>query len=454
MKQRQYYFSTRDLLMMAALAALGGVVGTYLSAVGSFFRSVLGFAGTMQWAAGIHVLWLTLAVGLTGKPGAGTVTGILKGAVELLTGNTHGILIVLVDVIAGLLVDIGFLPFRDKETTVAYAVAGGLASASNVFIFQLFASLPADVLAYGALVLIGGVAFLSGALFAGVLGRVLLNGLKQAGVIKDRPSVPIRGRIYPAFLILVVLLTMGLGFYLRSALAGPSAVAISGAVMAPYAYPEEHGDIVEITAESTLHSVTTRYRGIPVRELVSRAQPVPEANMLLITAADGYAFFIDMNEVHNSESLLLTRQGQGEDTTYNIVGAENSKAWVRGVSQLIVGSDAALDITGALASPYPYNPADWQFEMDSTDVALSDGPQKLQGAPLSAILPTMDPTPDAQTIVLHTNGTPVTLGLSEVLDDDEVRIFTIIDAEGIRFAVARMNGRVLAESVTYITVKK
>ena len=55
MTRRQSYFSTRDLLMMAALAALGGVVGTYVNAIGDAFQSVFGFAGTTQWAAGLHV---------------------------------------------------------------------------------------------------------------------------------------------------------------------------------------------------------------------------------------------------------------------------------------------------------------------------------------------------------------------------------------------------------------
>ena len=63
MSQRRYHFTTRDLLMMAALAAMGGVTSTYVNAVGDIFQSVTGFAGTTQWAAGLHVLWLTLAVG-------------------------------------------------------------------------------------------------------------------------------------------------------------------------------------------------------------------------------------------------------------------------------------------------------------------------------------------------------------------------------------------------------
>ena len=37
MSDKGYYFSTRDLLMMAALAALGGVTGTYVNAVGDLF---------------------------------------------------------------------------------------------------------------------------------------------------------------------------------------------------------------------------------------------------------------------------------------------------------------------------------------------------------------------------------------------------------------------------------
>ncbi|MGD8905233.1 MAG: ECF transporter S component, partial [Anaerolineae bacterium] len=207
MTQRRTYFTTRDLLMMAALAALGGVVSTYVNAVGDVFQSIFGFAGTTQWAAGLHVLWLTLAVGLTRKQGAGTITGLLKGGVELLTGNTHGLLVVLVDVVAGLLVDLGFLPFRKKDSLAAYCLAGGLASASNVFVFQLFASVPSDTLAYWALLLVAGVAALSGVLFAGLLSHGLLNALRRAGVVKDAAPAPM-GSAYPVFLLVAALLTV------------------------------------------------------------------------------------------------------------------------------------------------------------------------------------------------------------------------------------------------------
>ncbi len=452
MSHREYYFTLRDLLMMAALAALGGVVSTYVNAIGDFFQSILGFAGTTQWAAGLHVLWLTLAVGLTGKQGAGTVTGILKGVVELLSGNTHGLLVVLVDVVAGLLVDLGFLPFRNKDSLPAYALAGGLASASNVFVFQLFASLPADVLAYGAMFLVGGVAFASGVLFAGLLGRVLLNALRRAGVVRDRAPAPRTGSVYPILLASAAVLALVLGVYLRQALRGPATVHVGGAVQAPYDYPLEHGDIPLITAEATLRDVTSRYSGIPVRELIERAQPQPNVSLLLIQASDGYAFFVSMDEVRENESLLLAPQGQGEDASYNVVGPRNSKAWVRGVEEMSVIGAATLEVSGALEHPSPYGPDDWQFEMDSTSLDVGEGPKKYQGAPLGQVLQAMSPRPEATTVLLH-DGEPVSLPLADVLRDDDLRIFTIIGGTDVSFAVARMNGEVILPRVTRIEVR-
>jgi ABC-type thiamin/hydroxymethylpyrimidine transport system permease subunit len=453
MGQRRTYFSTRDLLMMAALAALGGVVSTYINAIGDFFQSIFGFAGTTQWAAGLHVLWLTLAVGLTRKQGAGTVTGILKGGVELLTGNTHGLLIVLIDVVAGLLVDLGFLPFRNKDSLPAYCLAGGLAAASNVFVFQLFASLPADTLAYGVILLVGAVAFLSGVVFAGVLGWVLLNALRRAGVVKDRSPVPMGRRMYPIFLVAAALLTVALGLYLQAALRGPATVHIGGAVAAAYDYPRQNDDIVPITAEGTLREVTGRYNGVPVRELLARAQPQTGASLLLVRGSDGYAFFISMDEVRDNSGLLLSPQGDGDDAGYNLVGAKNSKAWVRGVSELVVVGSATLEVNGALDKPAPYDPDDWQFEMDSTRLDVGDGPHKYQGVPLGQVLRAMEPQAGATTVIIYTDGEPLSYSLTKVLGDDDLRLFTIIGKSDVTFALARIDGQVLAARVRSIEVR-
>jgi len=442
--------------MMAALAALGGVVSTYVNAVGDFFQSILGFAGTTQWAAGLHVLWLTLAVGLTGKQGAGTVTGLLKGGVELLTGNTHGLLVVLVDLVAGLLVDLGFLPFKNKDSLAAYCLAGVLAAASNVFVFQLFASLPADLLPYGALLLVvGGLAGLSGLLFGGLLSRGLVNTLRRAGVVKDRAPAPASRRIYPLFLGAGALLAVLLFVFLRGALRGPATVQIGGAVEAPYEYPLEHDDVASVTREGTLQGATARYTGFPVGELVARARPQAEASLLLIRASDGYAFFLAMDEVEANASLLLTPVNEGDEASYNLVGAENSKAWVRGVSELVVIAASSLEVGGALAEPVPYDPDDWQFDMDSARLDLGDGPVKLQGVALGKVLAAMQPQPQARSVVLHPagGGDPVSLPLDAVLADDGLRIFTVIGQADVSFALARLEGEVLVPHLARVEVQ-
>ncbi|MDD3825011.1 MAG: ECF transporter S component [Anaerolineae bacterium] len=455
MAQRRTYFSTRDLLMMAALAALGGVVSTYVNAVGDFFQSILGFAGTSQWAAGLHVLWLTLAVGLTGKQGAGTITGLLKGGVELLTGNTHGLLVVLVDLVAGLLVDLGFLPFRNKDSLGAYGLAGFIAAASNVFVFQLFASLPADVLAYGALLIVGAIAGLSGLLFGGLVSRGLVNALRRAGVVKDRAPAPVGRRIYPLFLGIGALLAVFLFVFLRGALRGPATVHIGGAVEAPFDYPLEHDDVESVTREGTLQGVTARYNGLPVGELVARARPQAGASLLLIRASDGYAFFLGMDEVEANDGLLLAPVSEGDQASYNLVGAENSKAWVRGVSELVVIGASTLEVGGALNQPALYDPDDWQFDMDAARLDVGEGPAKLQGVALGKVLAAMQPRPEASSVVLYPagGGEPVSLPLESVLADDGLRIFTVIGQADVTFALARLEGEVLVPYLARIEVQ-
>jgi len=459
MRKERYFFSTRDWLMMAALAALGGVAGTYINAIGDVMQSILGVAGTTQWAAGLHVVWLTLAVGLTGRVGAGTLTGILKGVVEVLTGNTHGVIVLLVNVVAGLLVDAVFLPFRRKDRLGAFLLAGGIASASNVFVFQLFAALPTDVLAYGAMLLVGGVAMASGVVFAGGVGWLLLGALRRAGVVKDQSAPPPSGRLTPVMLGAAAVLAVLFAIYLRGVLRGPATIGVEGAVTAPFSYPQEHGDIEEITAQAAQGGNEgggmTRYTGVPVREVLDRAEPATDDGWLLVRASDGYTFFIDLEEVRDNPALLLAPVGSGQDGGYDLVGAANRKAWVRGVSELVVIARATLEIEGRLAQPGSYDPNDWQFDMDSTTVDVGAGPQKLQGTPLGRVLASMSPLDDAAEVVARTPDGEVTLSLADVLADDDVRLFTAFgdEGEGSSFAIARMNGAVLATHVTSLEVR-
>jgi ABC-type thiamin/hydroxymethylpyrimidine transport system permease subunit len=454
-RRRRYYFSTRDLLMMAVLAALGGVASTYIQTLANALHAALGFPGATQILAGLHVIWIVLAVGLTGKEGAGTVTGIVKGAVEFLSGNTHGILIILIDVVAGILVDLGMLPFRNKNSYLAYSVAGGIATASNVFVFQLFASVPSDMLAMGAILLVGLASFFSGVLLAGILGRVLLDSLRRAGVVKDQPAQEMRRWLYPAFLGIISALTVIGGAYLYSALQGPPSVHIGGQVSESYdySYSEKDEDLLLTIRETAKPGLMGTYTGIPLREIVWRAQPADDATSVLARGSDGYDFFIQMAELEDNDELILAQSSSAGDMTYSVAGAQNSKAWVRNVVELLVVGHAEVEITGALEAARSYDPDHWQFDMDNARLDLDYGVRKYQGVPLGTVLESMQPQPQASKVTLRSrSGEEQSMDLSQVLDDSSIRIWNVTAEEGIVFTIASESGHIWLRDVVEIEV--
>jgi hypothetical protein len=115
--------------------------------------------------------------------------------------------------------------------------------------------------------------------------------------------------------------------------------------------------------------------------------------------------------------------------------------------------DEVLEVGGALAQPSPYDPDDWQFETDSARLDVGYGPHKYQGIPLGQVLQTMQPQAEASTVVLHTEGEPVLVPLADVLGDDDLRIFTVLSGEEVAFAVARLDGQVVAPRVTRVEVQ-
>ena len=118
----------------------------------------------------------------------------------------------------------------------------------------------------------------------------------------------------------------------------------------------------------------------------------------------------------------------------------------------VVGA-STLDVSGALEAPAPYDPDDWQFEMDAVSLDLGEGPRKLQGVSLGKVLAAMEPGEAAETVVVDASDGPISLPLSEVLADDDLRLFTVIGEGDVTFALARMDGEVLAARVTRIEVR-
>lgn len=451
--KQNFYFSTRDLLIMAVLSALGGVTSTYVNALSDTVHAILGFPGASQWAAGLHVIWIVLAMGIVRKTGTGTATGILKGTVELMSGNSHGVIILLVNLVAGLLVDFGFLIIQNKRSIAAFLLAGGLAAGSNVLVFQLFATLPSNILAMGAILFLTLVAAISGVIFSGFIPFYLIRSLIKANVVKmplDANSGKKTGwSILSGVLILAILLTI----YLQTSLKGTPTIQIAGAVDHPYDFPSEDSAPEKVSRQMFYRGVNTEYTGYSLLELVEFSQPQPSADTLLIEASDGYAFLISFDELRTNQNILLVEQGRGKELSYDVVGPTSSKAWVRNVVSLTISASQGLQILMPEGEIQTFTPDDWLEEMDSTQVSLPTGAQKLQGVALWKII-TAFTAPDSQlTITVKSEDGSVSYPWHEVNEDDNLRIFTAIGEDGYQYALAEMSGEVQLFPLSSIEVK-
>ncbi len=183
---------THDIVMIAVLASLGGALSTFVGYLGNLINLALGVPfGAGQFMAGIHVFWLVLIRALVSKNGngalgilAGSIGGLLKGFVELFTGGTHGILIVLISLTQGVLIDITSMIGTDYHsggvsTRLIWWIGAGIASASNVIIFQIlyFSGVP---LLYIAIITI--LSFCSGIIFAGFFAWETVDFLYETGI--------------------------------------------------------------------------------------------------------------------------------------------------------------------------------------------------------------------------------------------------------------------------------
>ncbi len=197
--------------------------------------------------------------------------------------------------------------------------------------------------------------------------------------------------------------------------------------------------------------MSAKYSGIPVRELLTVRSRL-NADMLLIRAVDGYAFFVSMDEVRDNPALLLAPKGRVRMPPTTSL-APRTASGVRGVSELTVVAGVTLEVKGRLDAPEAFDPDAWQFDMDAIALDVGNGPEKLQGAPLGKVLASMGPAADATEVLIHTADGSESLPIADVLGSDEVRLFTVIGDGTVSFVVARMDSTVIASQVTALEVK-
>ncbi len=343
-KEKRQGLKNRDLLIIAILSGIGGVMSTYVGYLGNLLNRIFGVPfGAGQFVSGLHVFWIILVAGLVRRPGAATAAGLLKGVIELLTGSTHGLVIVLISVFQGVLVDIVLLVFK-RYTLTSFIVAGGIATASNVFVFQIlyFSGAPLAYILFIALL-----ALISGILLAGSFGHSVLEIILEARPFRMLGSSETiqkksgkRWKMAITVLLIVALSAGALyyyGFVFQPPWVGP-VVQVEGMVENPLSFQLSSFSSHEKTINTDMEGEVTYippqdYTGVPLNVILSKAHPRPEAETLVVTATDGYSVEFLLTDVLEDEDILLIM----EDDYLRLIAPNYAGGhWVKMVSKLTV----------------------------------------------------------------------------------------------------------------------
>ena len=99
-------FSVKDLILIAAMAALGIAVKAVVTPLIHIASAPLFIPGGAL-GGGLYMMWLVMAAGITGKRGAASLTGLVQAILVVLTGvgGSHGLLSLVSYTLPGLAVD-------------------------------------------------------------------------------------------------------------------------------------------------------------------------------------------------------------------------------------------------------------------------------------------------------------------------------------------------------------
>lgn len=344
-KTKRPYMSNRDLLVIAILSGIGGVMSTYIGYLANLLNTVLGVPfGAGQLMSGLHVFWIILAAGLVRKNGAGSAAGLLKGCIEFLTGGTHGIAIIIVSLVQGIIIDLILFVFR-RYTVTCLALAGGLAAVTNVLVFQI---LYFSGVGWGYIFLIAGLAFISGVILAGSFGYQVINIIIQA-----RPfqlNIPNNKCIPPtktskmslvATGLIFLLFTSGAVYYFAHIFSPPwlePQCTVEGSVEQGRSFRLSDFSQQEVTIRAELngqymHVPEKEYTGVPVAAIIGEAGLIPGSTVLKVIAADGYMMEFSLEQILTDEKFLLIE----EDDMVRLIAANyDGSCWVRQVNKLLI----------------------------------------------------------------------------------------------------------------------
>ncbi len=182
-KSSKFQYSTRDIVVVAVIAAIAGVVNTGTGNIWNLANSALGplggalLQGAFMWA-------YILAMFLVRKPGVAIFLGLIETSIELLLGNVAGIGTLGWGLTQGIAVEAVFAIGGYKHFGLWTALAAGAAASQfgTVWTAIFYGWDPATSRDVWLAVPIN---LVSGLLISGLLGYYLSTALAKTGLVRS-----------------------------------------------------------------------------------------------------------------------------------------------------------------------------------------------------------------------------------------------------------------------------
>ena len=356
----KYHFNTKDLLLIAVLSCLGGVMSTYVGYVGSTFSAMTGIPMGGQILSGLHIFWIILVLAIVNKKGSGALAGLLKGFVEFITGSHLGIMVIATSLLEGIFVEIGFWPFK-KYKTLSYLIAGGLGAWANILITQTVFNAFPGIEMFGTLSIFS---FISGVVFGGLMGLGIVRVLADAGAVKKKEAekASMLSRLPGAAAIILlafVVLMLALHFATPAQTADGDGISVSDhSTVDPslnnttqqadhitftdackysgdtaYDLMDYKSQFVTITAVDTSGGNTEarNYTGLPLNVIVETQCEGGSPRYVDVIGKDGIVQTFNISDVRSNMGIILVQNGTSIDV---VAQGFPSSMWVNNVEKM------------------------------------------------------------------------------------------------------------------------
>src|SRR5712692_9884520 len=178
-------FSLMEIVIMAVIGVINGVLGTPNAMLGRLFMTFSGSYGFLAFAAicGFFYISGPLAAYIIRKPGAATIAETMNGVAQVLSGNPNGVMVLGAGFLQGFMSDMAFAFYGYRKWTLSVlALSGALAPLLQQIPEVYFFGVGDLGISYNLLAL--AIRMISGAVYAIILVKPIAFALVKAGVLR------------------------------------------------------------------------------------------------------------------------------------------------------------------------------------------------------------------------------------------------------------------------------